>query len=102
MGYNGSSRRTKDPYPPRVLAANLKTRKEQFPFDAKRSMIGDVEIVGGQGMPKIGITSVAGKAVEKKSTGPIITFEENRDALAQGTRGHAGRQSRVESPALPR
>ncbi|MFO0807020.1 MAG: multiheme c-type cytochrome [Gemmataceae bacterium] len=65
---------------PRVLAANLKDRVAKFPANAQESMIGDWLTAGGKdGVPKIGVASLAGLMVTNAVTqfSSEFQFEDN-------------------------
>lgn len=69
---------------PRVLAANLADKVNQFPLDGKRSMVGDwLTTSGDGGAPRVGVVSVAGRKVANDviKLNPNIAFDDNAAVL---------------------
>lgn len=67
---------------PRILAANLLNKLQQFPMNAQRAMVGDHEIITpGGGAPKIGVVSIVGPSVQKNVFDPSLKFAPQNVAV---------------------
>lgn len=80
--------------PPRVLAANLLNRQENFPFDQNTSMVEEFVIEGGRdGKPKVAIAGVVGASVIEQ-----VAFDPKQPNLGRN-RAH---QFEANAKTLPR
>jgi hypothetical protein len=80
--------------PPRVLAANLLNRQENFPFDHNTSMVEEYVIEGGkEGVPKVAVVGLVGASIIEQ-----VAFDPQRPNLGR----NRAYQFESNSKAIPR
>jgi Cytochrome c554 and c-prime len=68
---------------PRIIAANLANKKDNFPKDNSSNMVESYEIAGARGLPKVGVVGAVGPSVAKSVNDPMVKFEDVRKTLEQ-------------------
>jgi len=70
--------------PPRILAANLLNKEQEFPGANRPSLIGSWELAGGEGdTPRVGIIGTVGPSVAAQVKDPAVRFANNAQVLPE-------------------